>query len=157
MNLSFFLVSLFLLQVLSRSFSPLPPFLDFSSFFLTLVEGYFLLCQGLLLMPVFSTGVHFAKECQIVVPPIAVLLNQFLSTNPLCGLLHSLCQGISRFPQIGVVFLTFKKFVPLNVDGGSVNALLAAALTRVMRGTVPIPALTTISFPKKLSSGSDKK
>jgi len=27
------------------------------------------------------------------------------------------------------------------VDGGSVNAFLAAALTRVMRATVPIPVL----------------
>ena len=32
-DLIFFLVSQFLLQVLSRSFAPLPPFLDFSSFF----------------------------------------------------------------------------------------------------------------------------
>jgi len=31
------------------------------------------------------------------------------------------------------------------VDGGSVNAFLAAALTRVMRSTVPIPALTSAS------------
>ena len=31
------------------------------------------------------------------------------------------------------------------VDGGSVNAFLAAALTRVMRTTVPIPVLTSPS------------
>jgi len=31
------------------------------------------------------------------------------------------------------------------VDGGSVNAFLAAALTRVMRATVPIPALASAS------------
>ena len=31
------------------------------------------------------------------------------------------------------------------VDGGSVNAFLAAALTRVMRSTVPIPALASAS------------
>jgi len=31
------------------------------------------------------------------------------------------------------------------VDGGSVNAFLAAALTRVMRATVPIPALASNS------------
>ena len=31
------------------------------------------------------------------------------------------------------------------VDGGSVNAFLAAALTRVMRVTVPIPALASAS------------
>ena len=31
------------------------------------------------------------------------------------------------------------------VDGGSVNAFLAAALTRVMRAAVPIPALTYAS------------
>jgi len=32
-----------------------------------------------------------------------------------------------------------------SVDGGSVNAFLAAALTRVMRATVPIPALASAS------------
>ena len=31
------------------------------------------------------------------------------------------------------------------VDGGSVNVFLAAALTRVMRATVPIPALEIVS------------
>jgi len=31
------------------------------------------------------------------------------------------------------------------IDGGSVNAFLAAALTRVMRATVPIPALASAS------------
>jgi len=31
------------------------------------------------------------------------------------------------------------------VDGGSVNAFLAAALTRVMHATVPIPALASAS------------
>jgi len=31
------------------------------------------------------------------------------------------------------------------VDGGSVNAFLAAARTRVMRATVPIPALASAS------------
>ena len=31
------------------------------------------------------------------------------------------------------------------VDGGSVNAFLAAALTRVMRASVPIPALASAS------------
>jgi len=31
------------------------------------------------------------------------------------------------------------------VDGGSVNAFLATALTRVMRATVPIPALASAS------------
>ena len=45
----FFLLSQFLLQVLSRSFAPLPPFWSLRLFFFTLVEGYFLLCQGLLL------------------------------------------------------------------------------------------------------------
>jgi len=43
-----------------------------------------------------------------------VLLSQYSLHDPFCGLLHSLSQGISRFPQIGVVFLTFQKFVPLN-------------------------------------------
>jgi len=31
------------------------------------------------------------------------------------------------------------------VDGGSVNAFLAAVLTRVMRATVPIPAVASAS------------
>jgi len=31
------------------------------------------------------------------------------------------------------------------VDGGYVNAFLVTALTRVMRGTVPIPALASAS------------
>ena len=31
------------------------------------------------------------------------------------------------------------------VDGGSVNAFLAAVLTRVMRPTVPIPAVASAS------------
>ena len=31
------------------------------------------------------------------------------------------------------------------VDGGSVNAFLAAALTRVMRASVPSPALASVS------------
>ena len=31
------------------------------------------------------------------------------------------------------------------VDGGSVNAFLAVALTRVMRATIPIPVLTSAS------------
>ena len=61
----FFSVSQFLLQVLSRSFAPLPPSLDFSSFFLTLVEGYFLLCQGLLLMPVFSNVKEKSSQSKI--------------------------------------------------------------------------------------------
>jgi len=30
------------------------------------------------------------------------------------------------------------------VDGGSVNAFLAAALTRVMRAAVPIPAVASV-------------
>jgi hypothetical protein len=52
------------------------------------------------------------------------------------------------------------------VDGGSVNAFLAAALTRVMRATVPIPALASASvinilkFKKKksvLSADRDRR
>jgi len=31
------------------------------------------------------------------------------------------------------------------MDGGSVNAFLAAALTRVMRALVPIPAVASVS------------
>ena len=98
----FFLVSQFLLQVLSRSFAPLPPFLDFSSVFPHPGRGIFPSLSG------FTTRACFLKRCA-----------QFnwvciLSTNPFCGLLHFHRQGISRFPQIGVVFLRFKKFVPPN-------------------------------------------
>ena len=32
------------------------------------------------------------------------------------------------------------------VDGGSVNAFLAAALTRVMRATVPIPSVASVVY-----------
>ena len=39
------------------------------------------------------------------------------------------------------------------VDGGSVNAFLAAALTRVMRATVPIPAVTSVSVLHSASFG----
>ena len=39
------------------------------------------------------------------------------------------------------------------VDGGSVNAFLAAALTRVMRATVPIPALVSSSVVQSVAVG----
>jgi len=39
------------------------------------------------------------------------------------------------------------------VDGGSVNAFLAAALTRVMRVTVPIPALASASVLQSAAVG----
>jgi len=100
----FFLVSQFLLQVLSRSFAPLPSFLDFSSFFPHPGRGIFPSLSG------FTTHACFLKRCaQCYWAWVSIL-----STNPFCGLLHSHHQGISRFPQIGVVFLTFKKFVPPN-------------------------------------------
>ena len=40
-----------------------------------------------------------------------------------------------------------------SVDGGSVNAFLTAALTRVMRATVPIPAVTSVSVLHSASFG----
>jgi len=41
------------------------------------------------------------------------------------------------------------------VDGGSVDAFLAAALTRVMRTTVPIPTLVSTSvLPSTVVGGS---
>ena len=40
--------------------------------------------------------------------------------------------------------IIIQRFFPL-VDGGSVNAFLAAALTRVMRAAVPIPAVASAS------------
>ena len=39
------------------------------------------------------------------------------------------------------------------VDGGSVNAFLAAALTRVMRVAVPIPALDSASVLQSAAGG----
>jgi len=44
----------------------------------------------------------------------SVVESIFSPRTRFCGLLHSLRQGIPRFPQIGVVFLTFKKIVPQN-------------------------------------------
>jgi len=98
----FFLMSQFLLQVLSRSFAPLPPFLHFSSFFPHPGRGIFPSLPG------FTTHACLFKRCA------QCWWGSILSTNPFCGLLHSHRQGISRFPQIGVVFLTFKTFVPPN-------------------------------------------
>jgi len=98
----FFSVSQFLIQVLSRSCAPLFPSLDFSSFFPHPGRGIFPSLPG------FTTYVCFLKRCA------QCCWVNILSTNPFCGLLHSHRQGISRFPQIGVVFLTFKKIVPLN-------------------------------------------
>ena len=41
------------------------------------------------------------------------------------------------------------------VDGGSVNAFLVAALTRVMRATVPIPVVASASvLPSATVGGS---
>ena len=39
------------------------------------------------------------------------------------------------------------------VDGGSVNAFLAVALTRVMRAAVPIPALASASVFQSAAVG----
>ena len=39
------------------------------------------------------------------------------------------------------------------VDGDSVNAFLAAALTRVMRAVVPIPGLTSASVLQSTAVG----
>jgi len=39
------------------------------------------------------------------------------------------------------------------VDGGSVNAFLAAALTRVMRAAVPIPAVASASVLQSATVG----
>jgi len=39
------------------------------------------------------------------------------------------------------------------VDGGSVNAFLSAALTRVMRATVPIPAVASASVSHSAAVG----
>ena len=42
---------------------------------------------------------------------------------------------------------------PMHSDGGSVNAFLAAALTRVMRTAVPIPALASTSVLQSAAVG----
>jgi len=39
------------------------------------------------------------------------------------------------------------------IDGGSVNAFLGTALTRVMRATVPIPALASASVLQSAAVG----
>jgi len=52
-------------QVLSRSFTSLPPFLELSLFLITLIEGFVGDCQGLLFWPVFPIGVHGADESVI--------------------------------------------------------------------------------------------
>ena len=54
-------------------------------------------------LPGFTTHACFLKRCA------QCCWVNMLSSNPFCGHLHSHRQGISRFPQIGVVFLTFKK------------------------------------------------
>ena len=41
------------------------------------------------------------------------------------------------------------------VDGGCVTAFLADALTRVMRGTVPIPSLASASVLHSATVGGD--
>jgi len=41
----------------------------------------------------------------------------------------------------------------VGVDGGSVNAFLAVALTRVMRAAVPIPALVSASVLQSAAVG----
>ena len=92
----FSLMSQFLLQALSRSFAPLTPFLDFACFFSHPGRGIFPSLPG------FNTHACLFKWCA------QCWWGSILSTNPFCGLLHSHRQGISRFPQIGVVFLTFK-------------------------------------------------
>jgi len=43
------------------------------------------------------------------------------------------------------------------VDGGSVNAFLAAALTRVMHAAVPIPALASASVVHSAAVGGSVK
>ena len=43
------------------------------------------------------------------------------------------------------------------VDGGSVNAFLAAALTRVMRAAVPIPAVVSASVLHSATVGGSVK
>jgi len=85
----FFLVSQFLLQVLSRSFAPLPPSLEFSSFFPHPGRRIFPSLPG------FTTHARFLKRCA------QCCWVNILSTNPFCGLLHShrQLQGISRFPR----------------------------------------------------------
>ena len=66
---------------------PPPPFWTFRLFFLTRVEGYFLLCQGLLLRPVFSNSVHSFDE-------------SVFSTNSSVDFFTP----IARFPQVYFFF-----------------------------------------------------
>ena len=52
-------------QVLLRAFTSHSLFLKILQFFLTLIEGFFVYCQGLILRAVFPIGVHSADESEI--------------------------------------------------------------------------------------------
>ena len=102
MNLSFFSVPVFTTGLVTV-ICPSPPLFGLFVFF----------------SPPWSRDISFVARvyysCLFSQTVCTVLLSQsILSTNPFCGLLHSHRQGISRFPQIGVVVLTCKKIVPLN-------------------------------------------
>jgi len=71
-------------------------------FFLTLIEGFVVHCQGLLLRHVFPIGVHSADESEIS------------SRTCFVDLFTSNRQGISRFTWVWSVFLILNYFVPRN-------------------------------------------
>jgi len=98
----FFLVSQFLPQVLSRTFTPPPPFLESAWFLFQPDPGFCRFYSG------FTTQFWFMERCA----QCWWVSNLF--TNPWCGPFHIKRQGISRFAQFASVFLILKYFVPPN-------------------------------------------
>ena len=107
----FFSVSQFLLQVLSRTFSPPPPFLE-SAWFLTHPDpGFCRFHSG------FTPQFWFLERCA------QCWWVSNLCTNPWCGPFHINRQGISWYiAQLASVFLIFKYFVLPSRHLGSLTA-----------------------------------
>ena len=97
-----FSVSRFLLQVLSQTFTPPPPFLESAVFLSHPDPGFCRFLSG------FTTQFWFMERCA------QCWWVSNLITNPWCGPFHIKRQGISRFAQFASVFLIFKYFVPPN-------------------------------------------
>ena len=95
----FFSVSQFLLQVLSRTFTPPPIFLESAWFFSHPDPGFCRFHSG------FTTQFWFMEQCA----QCWWVSNLF--TNPWCGPFHIKRQGISRFARFASVFLFFTYFV----------------------------------------------
>ena len=79
-----------------------------------------------------ATRLQLVGPLPLVAPPAAICL---------CTVLRCLARVRMMAPMTGAV------------DGGSVNAFLAAALTRVMRAAVPIPAVASASVVHSAAVG----